>query len=53
MIERRLSSNRPIQIEHDGNFLRGRGNNGQPITAVQDERIQEEVEMQIEVKPLK
>ncbi|MEZ7170529.1 hypothetical protein [Sporosarcina sp. OR05] len=53
MIERWLSSNRPIQIEHDEHFVRSRENNGQPISAVREERIQEEVEAQIEVKPLK
>ena len=53
MIERWLSSNRPIQIEHDGRFVRGGENDGQPISAVRQELIQEEVEAQIEVKPLK
>lgn len=53
MIERWLSSNRPIQIEHDGRFVRGGDNNGQLVSAVRQERIQEEVEAQIEVKPLK
>lgn len=53
MIERWLSSNRLIQIEHDGRFVRGVKNDGQPISAVRQERIHEEVEAQIEVKPLK
>lgn len=53
MIERWLSNNRPIQIEHDGRFVRGGENDGQSILAVRQERIQEEVEAQIEVKPLK
>lgn len=53
MIERWLSSNRPIQIEHDGRFVRGGENAGQPISAVRKECIQEEIEDQIEVKPLK
>lgn len=53
MIERWLSSDRPIQIENDGRFVRDGKNNGQSISAVTQERIQEEVEAQIEVKPLK
>ena len=53
MIERWLSSNGPIQIEHDGRFVRGGENKGQPVSAVRQECIQEEVEAQIEVKPLK
>lgn len=53
MIERWLSSNRHIEIEHDGRFVLGGEKNGQPIEAVRQERIQEEVEAQIEVKPFK
>lgn len=53
MIERWLSGNGPIKIEHDGRFVRCGENNGQPISTVREERIQEEVEAQIEVKPLK
>ncbi|MEG0451190.1 MAG: hypothetical protein RR595_15140 [Lysinibacillus sp.] len=53
MIERWLSSNRPIQIEHDGRFTRGGAKSGQPIEVLRQELIQEEVEAQIEVKPLK
>ena len=53
MIERWLSINRPIQIEHDGRFVRGGENDGQSVSSVRQERIQEEVEAQIEVKPLK
>jgi len=53
MIERWLSNNRPIQIEHDGRFVRGGENNGKPIGAFRQECIQEEAEAQVEVKPLK
>lgn len=47
MIERWLSSNRHIEIEHDGHFVLGGEKHGQPIEAVRQKRIQEEVEAQI------
>ena len=53
MIERWLSGNRPMQMEHDGRFVLGGEKIGQPISVVRQECIQEEVEEQIEVKPLK
>lgn len=53
MIERWLSSNPPIQIEHDGHLVCCGEKSGQSIESVRQARIQEEVEAQIEVKPLK
>ncbi|MBD7908461.1 hypothetical protein H9659_08975 [Sporosarcina sp. Sa3CUA8] len=47
MIERWLGSNRSIQIEHIGCFVRGEENDGQSISAVWQEHFQEEVETQI------
>lgn len=53
MIERWLSSNLYIEIEHDGRFVLAGEKRGHPIEAVRQKRIQEEVEAQIEVKPFK